>query len=86
MTSLITQNARVRNSWLCSLQVAKLQTELEARKEAHTQLEEENKSKEEVNQNLEVTLNELNKKIIVSIYCYSKHYECMKWWPNQLFI
>lgn len=54
------------------LQVMALQTDLEVRKETQMQVEEEKKIKEEINQNLEMTLNELNKKIIVSMYLNEK--------------
>lgn len=58
------------------LQVAILQTDLDARKEAHTHLEEENRNNAEINHNLQMTLNELNKKIIVSICFDYKDYKC----------
>lgn len=54
------------------LQVTILETDLEARNEAHIQLEEENKNKEEVNNNFEMAVNELNKEILVSICFDSK--------------
>lgn len=58
------------------LQVSILNSDLEARKEAHTQLEEENKNKEEINNNFEMAINELNKEILVSICFDCKGQNC----------
>lgn len=65
------------------LQVTILETDLEARKEAYSHLEEENKNKEEIKNNFEMAINELNKEIIVSICFDSKgHKLCLSFFSK----
>lgn len=66
---LIKHNAHMRR-FLLFFQISSFQTDLAARQEAYTHLEEENKSMEESNQNYEVAVNGLNQEITVSIYIW----------------